>query len=276
MFLAGIVLFNPDENRLMENINKIIVQVDKVLLIDNNSDNYENVYSNLKDNDKIAFIHNDCNYGIAYALNEILNFAYENKYDWFITLDQDSVAYDNLIQEYAKYIDLPKVAMLTCIIKDRNMLENEKQLSKDAIEVKQCITSGAFNNTAILKLVGGFDNEMFIDYVDFDISRTLTENDYLIYKINYIGLLHEVGKGKLLSIFGKKIHLFNHNEKRVYYHVRNAIYFIRKHKKKSKVLINRINLMKRIILILLFEKNKKKNFIAINKGIIDGLKMKIG
>ena len=39
--MAGIVLFNPDLERLNENISAVITQVDNVLLVDNNSNNLE-------------------------------------------------------------------------------------------------------------------------------------------------------------------------------------------------------------------------------------------
>ena len=38
-YIAGIVLYNPDLGRLKENIESICKQVDKVILIDNGSDN---------------------------------------------------------------------------------------------------------------------------------------------------------------------------------------------------------------------------------------------
>ena len=67
MMLAGIVLYNPEEKRLEENIMAIEKQVDKIILIDNDSRNYEIIKNKYIQNKKIDIIHNEKNEGIAYA-----------------------------------------------------------------------------------------------------------------------------------------------------------------------------------------------------------------
>ena len=108
-------------------------------------------------------------------MNQILNYAYKNNYQWFLTLDQDSVCNSDLIKEYLKYINLPNVAMITCNKEDRNFKNLEKVTMQEYEEVDSCITSSCFNKTSALKEVGGFDNYFFIDYVDFDICYSLKE-----------------------------------------------------------------------------------------------------
>ena len=51
---------------------------------------------------------------------------------------------------------------------------------------------------------------MFIDKVDFDICYSLRDKGLRIIKIDFDGLLHEVGHGKEISIFGIKKTVFNH------------------------------------------------------------------
>ena len=43
MILAGITLFNPDVARLEENISSIYGQVDRVICVDNGSDNIKSI-----------------------------------------------------------------------------------------------------------------------------------------------------------------------------------------------------------------------------------------
>lgn len=275
MVLAGIVLYNPDEIRLHQNIETIIEQVDELILVDNNSNNYMSIVNKYSNVSKIKILHNDKNNGIAYALNQILKYANNNSYDYFLTLDQDSICKEGIIDNYKKYIDLPNVSMITCEIEDRNIKSSKELQKENVIEIDRCITSGTFNKTKALLNVGGFDNKMFIDYVDFDICQLLKESGYKIYKINFVGLLHEVGKGKLVKILNKEIYVYNHNDLRVYYYVRNAIYYMKKHKSKSNNIKNFIRLNKRIIIIILFEKQKFLKLKAILKGIKDGILMKV-
>lgn len=264
--LAGIVLFNPDINRLKENIKNIEKQVDKIILIDNASQNINEVE---KEFNNIEIKKNNKNLGIANALNQILEYATKNKYQWFITLDQDSVCNNQLIEKYINNISLEEnkdVAMYTCNIVDRNFETNNSNQGKF---VDRCITSGTLSNTEKLNSVGGFDIKMFIDLVDFDICTTLIENGYKIKKIGYNGLLHEVGHARKIKILKKSEVIYNHTAFRVYYIIRNSIYYAYKHKIKKFYLLT----VKRALLILIFQKNKKENLKNIMKGTKDGLKM---
>ena len=100
--IAGIVLFNPDIDRLKENVGAIFCQVDKVVFIENGSKKID--YIDNIDCENGIFIYNKENLGIAHALNQILDYAASNNYEWALTLDQDSVASPNLIQVFAKYV----------------------------------------------------------------------------------------------------------------------------------------------------------------------------
>ena len=270
MVLCGIVTFNPEISRLEENLKAIVNQVDKILVIDNKSNNLHEIRDLLRKYN-IEIQCNNSNYGIAYALNQILDYALLNNYEWFLTLDQDSVAQKDLIKKYLEYIQIDSVAIITCNITDRNY----ETVYKDKEEFKyinQCITSGSFNNTKIMKKIGGFDNKMFIDFVDFDICATVRENNYKIIRINYNGLLHEVGHTKIVRILWKKEKIYNHSPFRTYYIIRNSIYYNKKHKTKHRLIAN-LKILKRILLILIFQNNKKENLKAIVKGYKDSKKM---
>ena len=75
MILAGITLFNPDVARLEENISSIYGQVDRVICVDNGSDNIKNIEDCVLNNWKnITIIKNGKNEGIAKALNQMFDF----------------------------------------------------------------------------------------------------------------------------------------------------------------------------------------------------------
>ena len=81
MILAGITLFNPDVARLEENISSIYGQVDRVICVDNGSDNIKNIEDCVLNNWKnITIIKNGKNEGIAKALNQMFEFAIEQQY----------------------------------------------------------------------------------------------------------------------------------------------------------------------------------------------------
>ena len=98
---AGIILFNPDMNRLKENINAVIVQCTHIYLVDNGSSNIDEVIELLKryNQPQVSIIRNTVNQGIARALNQLTAAAQSDGFEWILTLDQDSIAPDNIINE---------------------------------------------------------------------------------------------------------------------------------------------------------------------------------
>lgn len=276
--LAGIVLFNPDIERLKANIESIYYQVGTLVLVDNCSKNILEIRNLIKSYSKCVLICNSENRGIAYALNQIVEEADKNGEKWCITLDQDSVCEGNLVAQYEKYSSLPNVAMLCCNIRDRNFEYDNGVIEADTEykEVKTCITSGSAISVEAWKLVGGFDVVMFIDKVDTDMCYGLRESGYSIYQILFYGILHEIGVStRKKNILGKEIVIFNHSTFRCYYIVRNHIYLARKHKK----YMNTRKIYKaayhRILIRFIFEDNKIEKFVAGIKGLIIGHTIKV-
>ena len=278
MNIAGIVLFNPEIERLNENIKEVSKQVDEIILVDNNSKNICQIEELIKLYSKVNIIKNTTNYGIAKALNQIVKYAFEGKYEWVLTLDQDSVVKDGLVNKYNEYIGIPNVAIMNCNIEDRNFVEPiERKKTGEYIEVKNVITSGSYLNVKACYDVGGFDEKMFIDRVDTDMCYMLTNKGYKIIEINYKGLLHEVGnKTKVKKILGKDVVIFNHAPFRSYYIIRNGVYFFRKHYNQienSKKFY--FSIYRRIGVFVFYEDKKIEKLILSIKAIIVGHFMKI-
>jgi len=274
--IAGIVLYNPDLNLLKENVDNIYPQVEKLVFVDNNSKNIDEIKKLYDSDSKIHIISNCKNKGIATALNQIIYFCDEKEVEWALTLDQDSVCPLNIIQEFEKYISFERVAIICPKILDRKIgsIEEEKEIGVNDYEfVKGCITSASLTNVKICKKLGYFDDKMFIDFVDFDYCTTVIENDYKIIKVNTATLLHQVGDPKLLNFFGKKVIIYNHSPIRKYYFTRNMIYYINKHKDTINVSRAYMNLIKKLFITIIFEDQKLKKMKMIFKGIKNSKKI---
>lgn len=262
--IAGIVTYNPNIDRLRENIRSIICQVHKLIIIDNNSLNKSEIYLLGKEYD-FDIIKNKENYGISNALNQILNYAKINGYEWIISLDQDSVVDLYLVKKYSSFFDMPQVAMLTCNIKDRNSTLKTKAYTEPYCFVSECITSGCCANTNILSKLGGYDNNLFIDAVDLEMCYRIISNGYKIIKINYDGLLHELGYITNLNFGTRILSIFNENAFRNYYISRNLLYCFFKTKNFHFI----VNLLKHIFKIIFYENDKCNKISFICKGIKD-------
>lgn len=271
-FCAGIVVYNPNIVRLKENLNAILKQVSKVVLIDNASSNLS--IDEFKLNPKIEIILNDDNYGIAHALNQICNYANDNGFLWAITLDQDSVVPDNLLEEYKLYASNPIIGMLSPVVVDRNCGILETSIdSKDTEIINRCITSASAIRIEAWDKVGGFYEPYFIDAVDFDMCYCLKEKGFTILRCNKAKIFHELGHSKKIKFLFKDNIIYNHSELRYYYISRNALLLGERH---NCIVFWILTIIKRVILILLFEENKYSKTVMIIKGINHYLLRKFG
>lgn len=285
---AGIVLFNPEKERLFNNIETIYKQVDEIIIVDNNSGNINCIREMIGELNKITLIENSENLGIAAALNQICSFAHSKKYEWVYLLDQDSISSTTIIESYKEFINLPKVALLTPFIIDINKLSIEEYKSyklPNYTEVYWAITSGTMIKLQVWKAVGGFYKELFIDGVDFEYSMKLKLNNYKQYRINTEYLLQEVGKAEPTFLVRpykdnagkwslKRHYSSNHSTLRYYYMIRNKIIITRKYREHVSIVKEILFLVIFIIAKILFEKNRLSLVKSIYKGFIDGINFK--
>lgn len=269
---AGIVLYNPNEDRLAENINAILPQVSWLILVDNGSNNIESILKQWDKKSKIKFILNIKNEGIAKALNQMCETASAANFKWILTLDQDSVCPSNLIENFLKYTKLNKIGII-CPRFELNIdghILNKTTSSVDYVDY--CITSASLTNLEAWYKSGKFDEWMFIDCVDYDFCLKLINKGYRIIRLNDVVINHEVGNLQIMKLpYGKKIILHNHNPIRNYYISRNTIYILKKYWKNKSVYKWIPRLIYWQIFKLAFEKNKIKTLKSFFKGVKDGI-----
>ena len=164
MILAGITLFNPDIPVLKKNIISVKNQIDELILVDNGSENGDIIEQELKkDFPDVHIIRNKENAGVATALNQIFAYAKNGGYDWVLTVDQDSCCPEDLILKYEKYMSFSNVGSICPVICDRHY-ENKDKLKGEYVFVDKCITSASLTPVQIWEEVGGFMDDLFIDF----------------------------------------------------------------------------------------------------------------
>lgn len=268
---AGIVLYNPNINRLKENISSVIVQCQKIYLVDNGSRNVDAVKELLKifNQEKIHLYCNLGNEGIAKALNQLCGMAMDEGFEWILTMDQDSVSSANMIEDYCRYTNWESAGMFCPIIYDRNKGGKVKQKEEDILEIDECITSGSMLRLDAWGKIGGFDESMFIDGVDFDLCHRLTKAGYKIYCVTSVILLHELGKIEIRNFLVWKVIVKNHSSFRKYYIARNTVYLAKKeHTSLTKALLQNVKLT---LICLGYEDKKFEKVKRIFRGTYDGI-----
>lgn len=286
---AGIVLYNPEIELLKKNINSLSKQVDNILLYDNGSKNFKTVKQMFENYSKITFINGKENKGIAFALNQILNWADSRKYSWVLTMDQDSICSKNMIQEYSKYINVKKCSIICPYILNNGKvtLEEYKKLKLPKTELitdpVKCITSGCLTNVKIARKLGGFNSKLFIDCVDIDLNCKVLKAGYSILKVNSAYMVQQMGKGKEIFLFSflqriTGLNIFRrakvvavYSDKRLYYHSRNSRYIRKTYKNHGKQTSACFLLAYYLYFTLFYPKSRsrKKMWKSIYKGFKD-------
>lgn len=280
---AGIVLYEPDEERLKENITAVLSQVERVFILDNGSRNIDEIQSLIADSSKISFILNGKNEGIAKALNQLCKKALDMGFDYIVTLDQDSVADENMLEEMRHYIDEDTGIIAPRVLDDFEEIKSEELPLTEKVD--RPVTSGCLTSLKIWRELGGFDEKMFIDCVDFDYDTRVLKADKKIIRVNRAILHHRLGCakevkffvffGKLLGIekLKKPFYTYNHSVTRTYYYARNIKYYIFKHRDFLDMKTERRTCLKWFVLKVFFEKQKLKKLFAVIKGSIDSKKL---
>lgn len=192
---AGYVLFRPNIARFKEGLKIVLEQFDEVIVFDNVGD----METLLCNNESVTYLTERTNKGIAYALNAIMRKAKDKGIDWLVTLDQDTIIPQNTCNTFLDYIGLDNVAIISPQVIDKRRLYLHVDEKEGAIDVDFCITSGSCTNVAIWDKIGGFDDWLFIDFVDNDYCKRVKIEGYRIMQIPSLMIDQEFGHISLKS-----------------------------------------------------------------------------
>lgn len=266
--------------------NAIKNQVEKVVIVDNGSNNETlDMLKNIESNDEVSIIFNSENLGIAKALNQGIEIAIKEKFEWVITMDNDSIAtenmIDNMLSEYEKIKSNKKIVSLFPRYVDLGYNTQDKAkeyFDKEYTYVNAEITSGNLVKTEVFKEVGLFEEKLFIDMVDYEFCFRLRTLGYELVVLNNAILYHNLGNTKIKKIFGKNMYCTHHNAIRRYYITRNRFYTWKKYKKYDfyELKKDKKAFLKEIAKIILLEEEKYIKVKMMFKGYKDYKKNRYG
>ena len=273
---AGIVTFNPDIKRFEYVLEAVCNQVEKVWIVDNHSADIECIRQITNRYPSAVLIVNEQNIGIAAALNQIFGMADNENFSWILTLDDDSICDTDLIRKLLPYTNRKNIGIVCARAIDDAMGSIGGRRRPKAEFIEDCITAGALTSIAAWKTVGGFDERMFIDFVDIEFCQRLRQGGYRIIRNSEVFVNQKYGNitGKV-CLPGLTLYILNYAPKRIYYSVRNQVYYIRKHRKNINVLRRGAYLTGFCGKHILFENNRINTIKAIAEGLVDGFKMQI-
>lgn len=272
--------YNPNMERLTQNVSLLLKNecIGCIYVADNYSDDIEDLRALEAREEKVMLIELNANMGVATALNRLCQRAMEDSYEWLLTLDQDSQPEPYLIDRLATHIPevysrTDMVAILCPRIEDVNMGRMYSAKTHGSEYIKSCITAGSMLYLQSWQQVGGFDEALFIDGVDFDYCLRLRESGYKIMRV-YDAILHqEIGKGKAINLGLHRIAIMNHSPERLYYITRNYLTIGKRYHRQG---YWTMEVSKRLGIVLLFENHKLRKLVCFLKGLIDYARGKMG
>lgn len=286
---AIIITFYPSAD-ITENIAALRDQVDEIIIVDNGSgDGYKKLWTRLTQQFGVNIVFNQENLGIATALNLGVKKAKANGHQWVVTFDQDSQATPGMIktmlQTYEVYPQKDKVVGLSPRYKDRytglirsSHLAASSPVTSPYAEALEVITSGNLLKLSVFGLVGYFNEALFVDYVDVEYCLRCITQGYKILEVKDAVLVHSIGLPRQHKLLWKTPATSDHSALRRYYFARNALYMYKKFAFKQPIWVikNAYVLVKMIILVVLFEDDRKRKLAAIFRGLVDGVFGRMG
>jgi len=249
--VAVVVTFEPDLSSLNVLVSELLPQVSNLIIVDNNSlmDVHASILNHIQAD--FYFIKLETNFGIAYAQNIGIQFAIDQKADYVLLMDQDSVPEPNMVQKLQRALleaasDLgsaPVAAVGPVYIDRRNGTKSFFVIERNGypsrwypkynlseygpISVSFLISSGTLISLTALMKIGGKRSNYFIDHVDTEWSFRARASGYRLLGVPQASMNHALGdKVSKVWFFGKR-QVAHHSPLRDYYMFRNTILMIR-------------------------------------------------
>ena len=280
MRIAGLViLFHPAENT-MSNILSYLDPVEKLFVIDNTESPLPEVKNYCDQFKKIIYLQDGENKGLSARLNQVSKMALAEGFDWLLTMDQDSSFEKEDCNKYFhcfSTFDKKEEVSIFGI----NFLEKKNESNPcDTQIVHDIITSGSLVNLNLIASIGFFDENLFIDEVDFEYCLRSMQHGYLLIQFTNIFLKHNLGElSEHHSLRTRQLSSRTlHSPQRLYYMTRNFLYVQSKYKDlfKNDISIKRKALLNRFKNNILYNTDRASIIKNIFKGFRDYKKNKMG
>lgn len=261
----------------------------KIFIVDNSPNDNGNLVSQIPNS---QYIPNFDNMGIAKAQNQGCQAAMDDGYTWVMTMDQDSNWQESEFSLYLSEIERLTREDSSVVSFSPGTLQKKaggsffdtvkQQLKRHLFKKKQTecsgfeytdrvLASGNIINLDAWKAAGRFNDDLFIDDVDYDFCYRLVRSGKRIVKIHKCKMNHTSGGKRGKTFFPRA---YRYPKERIYYITRNKIFILKNypefaHKYKYRKEIARIISGK----LFFLEFSCLKYAI---KGIIDGRKGRLG
>lgn len=272
--IAGVViLYNPNKD-ILKNIKSYSGDLDKLYVHDNSAQRNLDIEQEIYEMPNTEYYFEGENKGLCIPFNRYYKKAIEEGIDWFITFDQDSIAGKDMISEMKRFANSElcdeKIGIIAPMIDDSN--QDSIQQDTCYTYVDRVIQSGAMHRLDMMKNVGDYDENLFIDEVDFEYCVRCRGKGYSIIKLNQTVLMHDCQDTDIERKFvdGKMVYINKYSPLRYYYRYRNALYCYEKYHETDVIYgLECENTLKKVELALKYDDDSEQKAGMIERAKYD-------
>lgn len=281
---AGIVTHDPDIDRLGENIAALYPQVDRILIFDNASQDVSSMAKIVFGFDKIEVLRSSSNVGMARALNALCKAVSDDHrsvdgQEFLLAMDQDSIASAYMVDELLRH-RAQGVGIVAPLVHNRNTPHSSFEQAQDRVyETPRVITSGSLIALDAHRAVGGYNERLFMDWVDIEFCLRLREAGYKILVAPEAHLLHDLGRSEVLfnipwfaqnKLVMRPLCRTNHPLWRQYDVARSWAILLAEHADSRLIAGERAHILTGALQRLVTEKHKMRLAYTMIKGYLEG------
>ncbi|RYU61827.1 glycosyltransferase [Aliivibrio finisterrensis] len=266
MFSVVIVTYNPKKNifKFVDELKKI--QEVNVIIVDNGS--YDFDFTTLTD--KVNLVKLKENFGIAKAQNIGVMHSI---YDEVFFFDQDSFISNEKLIEILKYKNdnwQIKFGVIAPLVTNFYLKDKFKYNESDLfIETDIIQSSGSLVSKELYLSIGGVNEKLFIDCVEYDLNFRLKSLGYRNFILKNITLEHRFGDPGVIK--GNKEYV-RHSPIRYFYSSRNGVFLAKQKYTPMKFKLDfYISFLRGIKSLLVNKSSDLKCYFYCIKGWINGM-----
>lgn len=280
---AIIVTYQPDED-FPTRLKRVLAQFPLVIIVDNSSrSTAAEMLQKQTEQPQVLLTVNQSNLGIATALNQGVDLASTQGFEWIVTLDQDTLVSSDLLETL---LDVYIKSGGGSVMIGSNYWDAHRKRDfiqcADAettfLERKTLITSGTLIPLSLFKKIGFFREDYFIDSVDHEFCLRARANGCKILISCHSIMSQSIGAHVENPSRLRQFMSFNHSAVRKYFIARNTVataqsYFIQEPMWSMR---QGWRLLSDFASIILFEHEKLKKAKAFMIGVAHGIAGKMG
>lgn len=273
---------------LHRSVNAINHQVGHVLIVDNGSgEATRRELDKLAASDSISLIFNERNEGVAHAYNQAVQWARGKGFHWILTLDHDSEATPGMVDELVRgyeVLDGAGIRNVAIVAAGPFDLNSQEYLYRPPRETgglpfcdKEVFSSGSLICLRVFDMVGMFNEDLFIYFVDINFCKRLMGAGLGVYICPEAVFLHKEGAKKRHRFLWIDRYYDHYGKTARYYITRNTIHLFRNSR------LSRADIEWLVLRfwmdhwnIVLFDKERFSVLWFSLRGLLDGLRGKVG